>query len=609
MEPGSILMAALGIGLLITLHEAGHYMAARAAGVRVWEFSIGFGPALAGFTWRGTRFLLCAVPFGGYVRVAGMAPPQPRDLPEPCPPQQCLYTRSVGRRALFWSGGVLMNVLFALVVFPLVFRAGVMFLAPVAGAVPPGSAAWEVEIQPGERVVAVGDKAVYSFDNLMMEVALNGNRPVQLLVEAVDGARRTLTASPHFNRESGLYELGIVSALSDAAAALTVTPGGAAEAAGLRTGDLLLSVDGQPPWTLDLHEGGAPATLRVRRDGSEQDVVVTPQLTTEDVPPRIGVTPLARRVAGIRAGCALVERLDLRREDRLLAIDDQPFVAGTLKPVFTGAGPTRWTVFRDGAEVQLSADDSSAEERAQLVESVALAADLSLQLSPQPESPAADAGIHPGDWVVALNGRALGDWEDLREAVAAAGEAPLQVLLRRPPPDLVPEAPDQVVGEDVELTLTPRRTPVPDFGCRAEVAQLTTEIRAASFGEAMRLGWTCSVDLVKQLYVTLKRLLTGEVGANNLGGIIRIGQVSYHAAQRGPSWFWYFLGLLSVNLAFVNVLPIPVLDGGHLLFLLIEKVKGSPVSPRVFGYSQVIGLVFVLLLVLFVTYNDILRLL
>ena len=91
--------------------------------------------------------------------------------------------------------------------------------------------------------------------------------------------------------------------------------------------------------------------------------------------------------------------------------------------------------------------------------------------------------------------------------------------------------------------------------------------------------------------------------------IIRITQVSYHAARRGPTWFWYFLALISVNLAFVNLLPIPVLDGGHLLFLLIEKVKGSPVSARVFGYSQVVGLVFVLLLVLFVTYNDILRLL
>ena len=70
-----------------------------------------------------------------------------------------------------------------------------------------------------------------------------------------------------------------------------------------------------------------------------------------------------------------------------------------------------------------------------------------------------------------------------------------------------------------------------------------------------------------------------------------------------------FMAIISINLGLINLFPIPVLDGGHLLFLLIEKVKGSPVSSRVLGYSQIVGLVFVLLLVLFVTYNDILRLL
>jgi len=114
--------------------------------------------------------------------------------------------------------------------------------------------------------------------------------------------------------------------------------------------------------------------------------------------------------------------------------------------------------------------------------------------------------------------------------------------------------------------------------------------------------------MIKQLYVTMKRMVTGDVGAKNLGGIIRISQVSYQAAQRGPSWFLYLLAMLSLNLAFVNLLPIPVLDGGHLLFLLIERIKGSPVSVNVLNYSQVLGLVLVLALVVFVTYNDILRL-
>ena len=193
--------------------------------------------------------------------------------------------------------------------------------------------------------------------------------------------------------------------------------------------------------------------------------------------------------------------------------------------------------------------------------------------------------------------------------MALRAQMPVFLVVKRPDAADISSPHAAPSGVELALTIRPRRDPTPDFGFRRSISPLMNEIRAASLTEAVQLGTVCSLDLVKQLYVTMKRLITGEVGAKNLGGIIRISQVSYQAAQRGPSWFWYFLALLSVNLAFVNLLPVPVLDGGHLLFLLIEKVKGSPVGTKVFGYSQVIGLVFVLLLVLFVTYNDILRLL
>ena len=130
-----------------------------------------------------------------------------------------------------------------------------------------------------------------------------------------------------------------------------------------------------------------------------------------------------------------------------------------------------------------------------------------------------------------------------------------------------------------------------------------------TLGSAIGAGMVCSVDLIKQLYVTLKRIITGDVSARNLGGIITISRVTYQSAQWGAAYFFYFLALLSINLAFINVLPIPVLDGGHLMFVLIERIKGSPVSATVLNYSQILGLVFVLALIVFVTYNDILRLL
>lgn len=603
MAFGSILLAILGIGLLIFLHEGGHFLAARLAGVRVEVFSLGFGPRLGGFHWRGTDFRLSAVPFGGYVMVAGQDPSDRR-----YPRSESLYSKSVGQRALFWSGGVIMNVLFALIVFPIVFGAGVRFEAPVAGVVPRGSAAWEAGIEPGERIVEVAGKKVYSYQNQMIEVALQGNRPVQLLVEGVDGKQRALTVQPHFDKETGLYGLGIQPAFDATTAVLTVEEDGPARDAGLKTGDLVLSINGKSPAEPGTIEGLGEIALRIRRGDEELDVTLLPEPTTEDVNPMIGVSPLANRISGIRPGCTLLDRLDLRRGDHVLAVDDKPLLDSDLEAIRTGPPVMRWLVLRDGEEVRLE-HSATAAERAELVEHLALNAELSLQVQPADDGAAVLAGVQPGDWIQSINGTELDDWDHLRTLVQEAKDKPLAIRLLRPDPAKVVQGLDKPNGRLVELTIHPKVTPVPDMGWHLEVAPLMIEIQADSFGEAVKLGTVCSLDLIKQMYVTLKRLVTGEVGAKNLGGIIRIGQVSYQAAQRGPSWFWYFLALLSVNLAFVNVLPIPVLDGGHLMFLLIEKVKGSPVSTKVFGYSQVIGLVFVLLLVLFVTYNDILRLL
>jgi regulator of sigma E protease len=114
--------------------------------------------------------------------------------------------------------------------------------------------------------------------------------------------------------------------------------------------------------------------------------------------------------------------------------------------------------------------------------------------------------------------------------------------------------------------------------------------------------------MIKTCYLTLSRILTGDVAGKNLGGIITIGRATYNFAELGLAKLFFFLAILSINLGFLNILPIPILDGGHLLFLLIEKIKGSPVNEKVMGYSQIVGLAFILALLIYVTYNDILRL-
>ena len=127
----SMAQVVLGIGLVIFVHELGHYLAARWCGVRVITFSLGFGPKLIGREIGGTLYQVAAIPLGGYCRMAGEEsrgngePPAPDELP----------AKGVGQRFFIYSGGVLMNVLFALIVFPILFHVGVPFISPIISAI------------------------------------------------------------------------------------------------------------------------------------------------------------------------------------------------------------------------------------------------------------------------------------------------------------------------------------------------------------------------------------------------------------------------------------------------------------------------------------------
>jgi regulator of sigma E protease len=162
--------------------------------------------------------------------------------------------------------------------------------------------------------------------------------------------------------------------------------------------------------------------------------------------------------------------------------------------------------------------------------------------------------------------------------------------------------------ETVVVHAAPRKRPVnralTDSGL--VWSPVLTEVRFP-FPESIVQGIHYTKIWTFNVFKTLKRIVTGSVSPRTLGGIITIGVVTYDRAEKGLVNLLYFLAILSVNLAIINLLPIPVLDGGHLVFLLIEKVKGSPVSDRIVGVGHAIGLALILALIVFVTFNDIQR--
>lgn len=599
-----IVQVTLGIGLVIFVHELGHFLAARLNGVRVEVFSIGMGPRILGWVRGGTRYQLALVPIGGYVRTAGEErrtdglPPAPDDL----------SSKSVGARFFIYSGGVLMNLLFGLVVFPIVFYFGVPLPKPVLGDPLPGGPAWLAGLEGGTEVLEVNGEDVFDFTHIPTSIALGDPAGSDLLVRAPSGATRRVHVVPRYDESIGLRTIDIAADSErgpNGGLLLAVDEGSPLWKAGGRPGDALLGVEGAAPG-LSLTEAlldaldGAPATLRVAGPDGERLLTVTPSAGPL-APARVGILPPANVVAGKR-GRAL--EVDLENEDRLVDVGGRRILrGGDLSAALLAASERSpevpYRADRQGRRVEGTFHVASP------ADALALADDLALELDVDTSvvlvkagEPAAAAGVRDLDRVLAVNGVEVSVWEDTRKLIKSAIERdlPLSFALER-------EGPEGL--RSLELEVVPAEIPSPDYGFH--LMQASYEYRATGLVDAVRVGTVCSWRFTQETFITLKRLLSRDVGAKNLGGIISIGAISYSFAESGLSKLFFFLCLLSINLAILNVLPIPLLDGGHLFFLIVEKVKGSPVSERILVYSQVVGLVLILSLFIFITYNDFVR--
>ena len=618
------LLTILGIGLVIFVHELGHFLAARAVGIRVEAFSIGFGPRLLGFRRGNTDYKVCLIPLGGYVKMAGEDPTRPSTGK----PDE-FGSKKVWQRILVISAGVIMNVVFARVALPIAFSVGIPFDTPVVGGVAPGGPAWLAGVRRGDRVLAVDGRKILTFEDIQLDVAV-ADGPVVLTLER-DGARLETKVTPLSQEDLGFQRIGISQTIdtirisedafdvsSDDELAARVATG--LVAAGLSPDDAIVGLNGIPAdqallrWPYELETTEGPVTLLVRgdSDGGLREV---------RVPRILGPGPTDRSVIGIRAWDARVaalipdgaaERFGLREGDLLLEVNGQPLGStdAFLRAVGAGLDPTRTAVANGfptppswppvmsilvrregGTETELTGSLPTRAERAAFAESFALGAS-GTRITVMAGLPAATAGLQSGDRVLAIGETAVSDPRQLMDAIRGAGE---EVSLRIERGDgtfdiTVLKAPEQVVAS------------LP-FTYKKAVEQVKIP-----FPESISVGFLYAGRMINRVVETLRSIIGGRVSAKNLGGPITIFRASMHYSKIGLMRGLLFLAVISINLAILNILPIPVLDGGWLMFLIIEKIKGSPVSERTLGYMQWSGLVLILGLMVFVLWQDIVRL-
>ncbi|MBN2023751.1 MAG: site-2 protease family protein [Pirellulales bacterium] len=683
IDPGAwlvILEVVLGLGMVIFVHELGHFAVAKLCGVKCEKFYLGFdiaGYKLCKFRKGETEYGIGILPLGGYVKMLGQEDnpsrlkeeleraktaqaagqtgaadkdDEPLDI---AAAEAALYdprsylAKSVPKRMAIISAGVIMNLIFAVVTAAVAYGLGVEKTACEVGNLQPGSPAWQADLRPGDRIVEIGGEPVRAFDDLKAKVFLSKRgEAVPIVVERPGLSERT-TINLHPDRSGLMAMIGIgptfKTTLLDSDKIMACLPGSPAAAAqpAFKHGDRIVAIDDVP--IADHHElrrqlaskpdGSLAITVeRLPKDAAPSaENPPEPERVAIEVAPRpmrrLGLVMTMGPIAAIQEHSPAVEA-GLMPGDRITAIDDQPVgdpmtLADRLR---RRAGETvSLSVERHGKTIsvpvalrptetihQPPSKDSPIDVPA-LGVAIAVGNTIAEVL---PGSPADRAGVKPGAKLVQATIKppdkkaleALGcNRQDRKLFPKESYEFDDEKAFW---PAFFHEFQGYPAGTKVELTVARDGQEKmvtlegaestdwfnPERGFRLEALGYTRQ--ASSLGEAISLGAKETWESATQVLLILERLRTGDVSPKSLGGPVMIARAAGARASMGLSHFLLFLTLLGANLAVLNFLPIPVLDGGHMVFLAWEGIRGKPADERVqIGLSYVGLLLLVALMV------------
>ena len=540
------------IGPLIFFHEFGHFIAARIFKVGVVRFSIGFGPKLFGFKRGETEYIVGALPLGGFVRMVGADPGELPNLPE-SQRSRAMWSKPVWQRALIVLAGPLANLLIPLPIFIAFYAAQDGRLPARVGTVMAGMPADEAGLEPGDIIREVGGESIRYFDELQRHVGDAEGKEVQLVVQRGD-EEFTASLRPEMTRSRDRWvglrwvERPIIGINIETIGSVVHVwdRDGPAARAGLKTFDRVVAVNGEA--VSDYPE----LLLTIERQEGPVDLLVMRPLSIGD-----------------DLGDFFVE---------------EPFETAITPELRDGEQYLGWR-----------------------------AANM-VVYTVQPGSPAAAAGLIRGDELVSLDGEPCNLFSVLVSKLGREPEPHELGFIRDGETLLTTIEPEElkVTGElNQEMTqvvIGMRSLETADF--YPEGMQLP-DLLPMSFGERIvfgfRMGFEALFGFFFGIVIGVWQLITGQVGLSNLGGPIMIFDLAGRAGEAGPQAFLQMMALISINLGILNLLPIPVLDGGSLVLFGIEAVKRGPISVRTRQIANYAGLVFIMMLFVLVFKNDIER--
>ena len=534
-------LAIIPLGFIIFIHELGHFYAAKRCGIKVNTFSLGFGPKLIGFQRDETEYRISLLPFGGYVQMEGENPNEQTGT------QGEFASASIGNRAFVVAAGPAVNLLFGILVYWFVFATGIN--------------ADSARLIGGLTGVSLGEKEA-----------------IQIGWVADDG------------------------------------PGAVG---GLMPGDAIVSINGDPisHWamfqTRIFTSANRPLDLVVERDGERKILSVIPD-PEPSVRGDIGIIRVSSRtetvVSHIEEG-SLAAQTGIQVGDQIESINGKKLHN---VPYF---GYGVWQASEDWRIEKYQALYQSINENQDALTLGIRRGDESLTLelpvrwrvkaSVQEDSIAQNAGIQDGDVLVTLNGTPVEN-ATLYSELKTMTSQPIEVGLMRDGSLKKVTLAAEIQGSeetDTEGALfgLAWQTTLSGMEFGAKTAPLPDYNFFTGFGKGVEATWLTFTTVGK----TLQQLVGGEVSPKHLAGPIGIANATSRMFDRvGFGSVLFFIGFISINLCIVNLLPIPIADGGQLLFFAVEKIRGRPMPRRAQDIVQQVCIVLLIALFLYITWFD-----
>lgn len=679
----AILQVLIGLGAVIFVHELGHFLLAKACGVKCDKFYVGFDVPIRLFgqtiipgklvhwKWGETEYGIGSIPLGGYVKMLGQDD-NPGNLEEQVkgsmiegesPDSAILASglvdrskldprsflaKSVIQRMLIISAGVIFNLIFAVIFAAWAFKTGVDYEPPMIGNVIGSGPAWVHDLA-GAEIEMVGGKPVegyFTYMDMAQEIVFNGDEtPLEFKFRRYGEDQITIvsmTPQKGFIRQAqDLPLIGVSRRLTPVIGKLGTLKGNAADKAEppLKPGDRIVQVNDMPiKDDIDLRRALATyadedVTIIVERE-SENEESVTNRVTSivpKNPMRRFGFSVQWLPIAAIKLGSPAAQ-VGLKVGDEILTINDQPrgdliTVDNRMIDAIRNERSVTLGIRRENGEIdnisivpvmpRILPDIGPNQPLA--VDSLGVAIPLSLTVETvEPGSSAEAAGLMKGDDLVSVE-YLLSDEQKSDDAYAALKKRPIiefvsdttswaevadlmQVL------EAGTEIKLKVNRDSVEQTITMKSVASGEFfqGKRGiSLTVLQKHYKSDTWSEAFSYGVKQVKNDVFRVGNTLAKLIKGKISPTNLGGPGTIAMVATSEASQSTSRLLLFLTFLSANLAIINFLPIPILDGGHMLFLAYEGIFRRPVSERVQIVLTYGGLFMILALMIFVIYLDI----